>query len=233
MSQELYDILFNSVNTGLTVLVILLVFYWTTTIITGIEADIDLDIDVDMDLDPGIEGGNVDFDDISNVELQKDHVVPDRRKNLKWWQIVLIYFNFVGLPFMFTLTTFIFTWWLLSSVLTSLTQSYQNSMGLGLMLLSCVPALFITKGFTNPFKRVFKKLNKDGDVPIDFLGRKGVSLSTIKDDKMGNAEIIVDGSPMSIYIKSLDGAPISYQDPILIIKEAGDKQFYYAKKYQD
>ncbi len=237
MDNNILNILFSSVNLGLTILVILLIIYWLFSMFLGLDSeldfDIDADIDADIDLEAGIESGNVDFDDVSNVELNKEDVVPNRKKPLKWWQIVLIYFNFVGLPFMFTFTTFVFGWWLITAVLTTITYSYNNLIGFALLLISIIPALFVTKAFTNPFKPIFKKLNRDGDVPIDYLGRKGVSLSNLKENKLGNAEVLVEGSPMSIYIKSLDGSPINYRDPILIIKEAEDKQYYYVKKYQD
>ncbi len=237
MDTELIDIIFSPVNAPLSIFVILLVLYWLSSMFLGIDADLDfdadIDVDTDLDFESGMESGNVDLSDVSNVELNKEDVVPNRRKPLKWWQIVLIYFNFVGLPFMFTFTTFIFIWWLLTTIGTSITHSYDNSFGYLLMIVAMLPALILTKIFTTPFKPIFKKLNKEGDQPVDFLGRKGVSLSSLKDEKMGNGEVSVEGSPMSIYIKSLDGSPIAYRDPILIIKEAEDKQFYYVKKYQD
>ncbi len=235
MENDLFDLLFSPVLAPLSIFVILLVLYWLSSMFFGIDAELDFDVDVDADVDfeAGMESGNMDLDDVANVELRREDVIPDRRKSLKWWQIVLVYFNFVGLPFMFTFTTFIFMWWLLTAILTSLTHSADNSFGYLLMLLAFIPALFITKGFTNPFKPIFKKLNKDGDEPIDFLGRKGTSLSNLKDNKLGNGEVIVEGSPMSIYIKSLDGEPIQYQDSFLIIKEGDNKQFYYVKKYTD
>ncbi len=235
MNSELYDIAFSPVNIGLSIFVIILVLYWLATMFFGFDSDLDIDIDVDADLDAdldleqGMESGNMDLDDLSNVELQKEDVIPDRRKKLKWWQIFLVYFNFVGLPFMFTLTAFIFTWWILSMVTTSITHSYASNLGYLFLLGTFIPALVITKFITNPFKPIFKKLNKEGDQPIDFLGREGISLSNIKERKLGNAEVMVDGSPMSIYIKSLDQTPIHYQDPILIIKEGEDKTFYYVK----
>ncbi|MBF4985039.1 hypothetical protein FNJ87_12065, partial [Nonlabens mediterrranea] len=103
--ENYFNILFSEVNITLTVLLIILILYWLATMITGIDfdldvdVDIDIDIDADVDLDTGIEGGNMDFQDVANAEVDREHVVNKRTRKLKWWQVFLIYFNFVGLPF--------------------------------------------------------------------------------------------------------------------------------------
>lgn len=197
------------------------------------EPDFDIDVDVDMDVDTGIEGGNMDFEDISNTEINQEDVVGKRRKPLKWWQILLIYFNFVGLPFMFTFTFWIFIWWFCTAMITSITGTYDNTIGFVIMLLAILPSLILTKIITTPFKAFFKNLNKDGDAPIDYLGRKATLLSSISEDKMGNAEVKVNGDTLSIYVKSLTGDPLNYGASILIIKRSADRNFYFVQSYND
>ncbi|KAA1247462.1 hypothetical protein F0000_03105 [Aquimarina sp. RZ0] len=241
--KELFDIAFSQVNMVLTILMILLILYWLFTMISGIDFDLDLDVDIDIevdadvdldiDADSNIEGGNLDFEDIANTEVNKEDIIGKRRKPLKWWQILLIYFNFVGLPFMFTFTCWIFIWWLCTTITTNLTHSYDSNFGFIFFLGAIIPSLFITKVFTTPFKSFFKNLNKDGDAPIDLLGRKGIILSTVSKDKMGSAEVVVDGNPMSIYVKSLNGEQINYHQKILVIKQSDDKNFYYVQSYND
>ncbi len=237
--DSIIDIIFSTVNITLTLLVIILILYWIVTMFSGIDfdldfdVDVDIDVDIDADVDMGIEGGNVDFHDIANAEINKEDVVGEyRKKPLKWWQVILIYFNFVGLPFMFTFTSWIFIWWICTTVSTVLTLSYNNSFGFVLMLVGIIPSLIITKIFTTPFKSFFKNLNQDGDEPIDIVGRRGLSLSTISKEKMGSAEVVAEGNNLSIYIKSYDGEQIAYKDEILIIKQSSDKAFYYAQKHK-
>lgn len=224
-------------NITLTILMLILVLYWLVTMVSGVDFDLDFDVDVDVDVDidadfdTNIEGGNVDFQDISSTEVNKEDVIRNRRKPLKWWQVVLVYFNFVGLPFMFTFTCWIFIWWILTTMMTTATLSYENTFGFIIMLLGFFPALILTKIFTTPFKGFFKNLNKDGDLPIDVIGRRGVCLSNIKENKMGSAEIVVENTALSIYIKSLNGEQINFREPILIIKQSTDKNYYYAQSY--
>mgnify|MGYP003636005173 CR=1 FL=1 len=217
---------------------LILVLYWLVTMVSGVDFDVDIDVDVDIDadidadFDTNIEGGNVDFQDMSSTEVNKDDIVKTRKKPLKWWQVVLIFFNFVGLPFMFTFTCWIFIWWMITTITTTLTGSYENTFGYIIMLVGIFPALILTKIFTTPFKGFFKNLNKDGDAPIDIVGRRGICLSKIKDDKMGSAEVVVDNTPLAIYVKSLSGVQIDYKEPIIIIKQSKDKNYYYAQSYK-
>ena len=209
--------------------------YWVLTAISGVDFDYDLDIDVDVDVDAdfdmeAVDAGNMDFEDISSGEIDREHVVHKRRKPLKWWQVFLVYFNFVGLPFMFTFTSWIFFWWVSTITITSITHSSDNSFGNLIMLGMMIPSLFITKIFTTPFKGFFKQLNRDGDVPVDFIGRQATLSSTISGDKMGNAEVLADGNPMSIYVKSLDGSELRFRESVLIIKQSKDKNYYLVSK---
>ncbi|WP_291967404.1 OB-fold-containig protein [Maribacter sp.] len=231
--NQLTDILFSEVNITLTVLLILLIVYWIITMIGGLDYDLDVDIEVDADIDfdAGIEGGNLDFEDISNAEVNKDDVIGKKRKPLKKWQIFLIYFNFVGLPFMFTFTFWIFVWWFATTILTTLTGTYENYIGFIIMISVLIPALFINKILTTPFKGFFKQLNKDGDAPVDFLGRQAIMLSSISEDKLGNAEVKADGNSHSIYVKSLDRKPLPYGSSVLIIKRSADHTHFLVQSY--
>lgn len=235
--NNFFELIFSSVNLPLTILLIILVIYWLLTMISGIDFDLDFDVEVDVDADfdidtdSGLEGGNLTLDEASNAEITKEDVVGRRQKPLKWWQVFLIYFNFVGLPFMFTFTAFVFAWWTLTMLGTAITYSSNNILGAIIFFVAIIPSLFLTKIFTTPFKSFFKRLNKDGDEAVDFLGRKGVSLSTVSGDKMGRAEVFANENPMNIYIKSLNGEEIKYQENILIIKESADKTFFYVKSY--
>jgi hypothetical protein len=232
--ENYFNIIFSEVNITLSVLLIILILYWLATMITGIDFDLDIDVDIDVDadvdIDSGIEGGNMDFQDVANAEVDREHVVNKNTRKLKWWQVFLIYFNFVGLPFMFTFTFWIFIWWMMSVLTTSITGSYDNAFGFVIVLAAFIPALILNKMVTAPFKAFFTNLNKDGDKAVDFLGRKALLLSSISGDKLGNAEVMADGNTMSIYVKSLDGSALSFRESVLIIKQSDDKNYFLVSK---
>ncbi|WP_461587421.1 hypothetical protein [Winogradskyella sp.] len=236
--EQYFDIVFSQVNITLSILLIILIVYWLVTMISGIEFDLDIDVDIDVDVDAdvdidlesGLESANIDLHDVASTEVERQHVVNKRTRKLKWWQVVLIYFNFVGLPFMFTFTFWIFNWWLISVITTTLTENYDTSFGYTIVLLALIPSLFLTKIVTTPFKSFFKNLNKDGDKAVDFIGRQARLLSTISEDKMGNAEVVVDGNVMNIYAKSLDGTEIQFREDVLIIKQSENKNYFLVAK---
>lgn len=226
------DIAFSSVNITLTLLVILLILYWLFTMISGIDFDLDIDVDVDVDADIDVDT-NTSLPDLANAEINKEDVVKNSKKQLKWWQTTLLYFNFVGLPFMFTFTCWIFIWWLCTVISTSLTVSYNTYFGYQLLIAGIIPSLFLTKLFTTPFKDFFKNLNPDGDLPTNFTGKQGIMQSNITGEKMGSAEVLADGNPMSIYVKSFDGSLIPFRQQIIVVKQSNDKNFYWVMPYSN
>ncbi len=231
---SIFDIAFSSVNIILSLLVILLILYWLFTMVSGIDFDLDIDVDIDVDVDADVDLDTVtSIKDLANVEINEEDIIRDPRKKLEWWQVILLYFNFVGLPFMFTFTCWIFIWWLCTVISTSITASYNNSFGYTLLVAGIIPSLFLTKLFTTPFKGFFKNLNPDGDAPKNLTGKKGVMLSKISGKKMGSAEVVIGGTPLSIYAKSFDGETISYKQDIVVVKQSDDKNFYWVFPYKE
>ncbi|MBL4746734.1 MAG: DUF1449 family protein [Flavobacteriaceae bacterium] len=238
--DELINILFSSVNIALSTLLILLFTYWLLTIISGLDFDLDFDIDVEIEIETdleidtasSLESGNISLDDFSNATIRNEDILPKRKKDLKFWQVFLIYFNFVGLPFMFTFTFWIFCWWSLTISSTYLTGSTNNNVGFILFFLAIIPSLIMTKIGTNPFKNFFKHLNRKGVKPMQLVGRRGYISSNISKNKLGLVKLTLDHSPITIYAKSFNGEAINSGEQVLIIKESSDKKYYYIQSYK-
>lgn len=240
----LTDIFFSSVNMPLTILLIILFLYWILTMMSGldfdldfdvevdVDVDVDIDTDIDIDTDTALDSGNVSFDDFANAEVKKENILPNRKRDLKWWQIVLVYFNFVELPFMFTFTFWILCWWFLTVFFTNFTHSYDNSFGFIIFFIAIIPSLILTKILTSPFKKFFKNFSKKGEESLDLLGRRGVLISNLSGDKLGSVKLIVDSSPINVYCKSLNGEKINSGQEVLIIKESPDKKYYFIQSYK-
>lgn len=237
--HEIIEIAFSKANIVLSILLLLLVIYWIFTLVSGIDFDTDFDIDVDIDADVDVdmsgvgEGSNIDVQDVANAEIDPEHVGKNKRRPLKWWEVFLVYFHFVGLPFMFTFTAWIFFWWISTIFATILTNSYNNVIGVAIMLGGMIPALFITKMFTYPFKSFFKHLNKDGDKAVDFIGRLGTAETRLNKEKLGRVDLTVDGNIITIYAKTLDGEVIPHGTEVLIIKQSTDKSFFWVQAHSD
>jgi len=175
--EQIIEIAFSKVNISLTILFGLLLLYWIVTTISGLDFDMDMDVDVDVDIDIDMDTEfdartSIDVNDVSNTEVKKEDVLR-RRGKLNVFQVFLIYFNFVGLPFMFTLTFWVLFWWALSMIGTYVTQSYNTVFGFVFFFGAIPVSLIITKIITTPFKRFFKNLSHDGEHAIELLGRQG------------------------------------------------------------
>ena len=227
--MTLTDLVFSSINSPLTILLIVLAAYRIITMLFGLDLDFDMDFDIDVDAD--FDASGLDIEEISNIEVKRDAIVGNKQKELKWWQIILIYFNFAELPFLFTFTSWIFFWWSLTVIGTYITGSYDNSFGLVIFLGAIIPALIINKIFTTPFKAIFKKLERKGVDNLDLLGRKGTLLSNITNDKLGSVKLVVNSDPINVYAKSLKGETIKSGQQVLIIKKSKDKKYYYIQSY--
>ncbi|OSY87914.1 membrane protein [Tenacibaculum holothuriorum] len=232
--MTLHDLVFSTINAPLTILLILLAAYRFVTMLFGLDLDFDMDfdIDADFDTDASFDASGLDLEDVSNIELKNETIVRNKRKELKWWQVLLIYFNFAELPFLFTFTSWIFFWWAITVISTYLTGSYDNSFGLIFFFAAIIPALILNKIFTTPFKAVFKKLERKGVSALDLIGRKGELLSNISGNKLGSVKLFVNNDPINIYARSLDGSSIESGKEILIIKESDDKKYYYIQLYK-
>ena len=80
-----------------------------------------------------------------------------------------------------------------------------------------------------PLIKVYKNYGNTYEEAIDFLGRSGTLLSRVGGDRVGQAEIMVNGDPIKIYAKGHEGQEIEAGKHISVIDEAPDKRFYYVK----
>ena len=143
-----------------------------------------------------------------------------------------VYFNFAELPFMFVFTLFITGWWFFSVSLTYFTNTFQHSFGFLFFFLSIIPALIATKIVSNPFKGFFKHFNSHGDASLELLGREATLQTNLSADKIGMAEINMQGNPIKIYVKLLKSdEELKSGSTVLIINQSDDKKTYFVEPY--
>jgi hypothetical protein len=243
--SEVAQVIFSQVNLVPTLLLGLCLLYWIITIIAGLDTDlvnIDTDFDVELDFDADVDadieldtahqvGDSFEFEDASNVEVDKKHV--RRRGKLNYLQVFLIYFNFVGLPFLFTLSFLILFWWLFSVLGTYMTLTYNNILGFAIMLGMLLPALFINKWVTAPFKSFFRNFNEQGDAPLDLIGQRGIMLSSIQGKKMGFVEVVIEDDPIKVYGYAINGVAINRGDTVLLIEKGEKPNTFFVQPYKN
>lgn len=222
-------------NAVMTVIMGILFLYWLFAFISGagfegLDIDVDADIDVDVpDVDTDVYAGT----EIDGPDTAVDSSDTDAHidKEPGFFMKFLNFLNVGKVPFMLILSAFKFFLWVGSLITTSLV----NVTGWGLWsLLILLPlafvSLFFTKLSTNPLVKIFKELGYKGEEEIDFIGRSGKMLSSIRDKKIGTAEVIVDKNPMKLNVVSIDGQELKYGEYIIVADESEDKKIYYVSK---
>lgn len=207
--EFLYHLMHPLPNAITSVLMGVMFLYWLVSFAFGA---MDLDLDVDFDHGVSIEGG---------LDTGEPGVM------IKF----LEFMNVGKMPFMLILTVFLFFIWIGSLIFTSLVNIDSWA---GWSVLILVPlffcSVFLTKFATKPFAKLFLAMGYQGEDAIDFLGRDGVMISTIADDKVGAADFKIDGNPIRLNVKSKNGEELKRGDYVVIAEEGKDGKYFLVTK---
>ncbi|MDR0395616.1 MAG: YqiJ family protein [Tannerella sp.] len=227
MGDFLYNLMHPLPNAVMTVIMAILLVYWLFVFLSGVGLD-DPDLGFDFDVDvPDADVPDVDGE-MESVDSEHE-AAPE--KSPGFFMKFLHFVNVGRVPFMFLFSTLKFFMWIGSLITTSIIN--VTSWGL-LSLLILIPiamiAVLCTKYATNPMVKFFKEIGYRGEEEIDFLGRSGKMLSSIRDEKIGTAEFIIGDNPISLNVKSRDGTEIRYGDYVVVMDESDDKKYYMVDK---
>ncbi|MDR1380131.1 MAG: YqiJ family protein [Tannerella sp.] len=232
MGEFFYGLMHPLPNAVMTVIMGILAVYWLFTFLFGVGVD-DLGFDVDVD----VPEADVPDADISGAGTEAGTDTGDSEQEVaaeKSPGLFMRFLNFVNIgrvPFMLVLSTFKFFVWVGSLVTTSLVNVTSWGLySLFILIPIAIAAVFFTKFATNPMVRFFREIGYKGEDAIDFLGRSGKMLSTIKGEKIGTAEFTIDNNPIKLSVKSLGGDEIKYGDYVVVMDESEDKKYYLVNR---
>ena len=224
---------FAPANFFYTLLLILLVLYWTGVILGALDLGLgtpDVDFDLDADADIGADAGTgavaIDLDLDPGAALDHDldaHQAPP-------WLAFLRFFNIGEVPLMIYLSFFIPCAWLLSLAATE-ALGWAGSWLAGLALLAPVFffSAFAAKFATWPFRKLFRSMNREIGLvnrePI--LGREAVVLSLEVDDSHGQAEIRGRGAPILLNVRAAPGRRFARNDKVRLTALLDDERDVY------
>ncbi len=232
---DILHTLFNPLpNAVMTVLVGVLALYWLYVMLGGVGfGDLDIGVDFDADVDAGAEIPDVHAGDAAadtDADADSDSDAP-QAKHEGVFAKFLHYLNVGKVPFMLVLSTFKFLTWICTLIATKFI--IVDGWGLKSLLILIpmfVVGIFLTKYSTTPMAKFFKQIGYQGEEEIDFLGRSGKMLSSIKGDKIGFAEFIIEQNPMKLNVKSHTGEEIAYGDQVMVTDESDDRKIYFVTK---
>ncbi|MDR1156528.1 MAG: DUF1449 family protein [Bacteroidales bacterium] len=234
--SDILHTLFNPLpNAVMTVLVGVLALYWLYVMLGGAGfGDLDLGVDFDAGVDAGAEIPDVHTGDIDTGDTDADTDADGHVHEAKTESVFvkfLHYLNVGKVPFMLVLSTFKFLSWICTLITTKflLVDTWGWKSILILIPIFAV-GILLTGYATTPMARFFKQIGYQGEEEIDFLGRSGKMRSTIKGDKIGFAEFMVERNPMKLNVKSHTGEEIAYGDQVMVTDESDDRKIYFVTK---
>lgn len=212
--QELFQAALSPANIVFTSLLVLVLFYWLTVMIGIFDlGSFDIDIDVDADIDTDIETDT------------------DLAGQAGWFAGALHFFNFGRLPFMVVITFLVLSMWAFSILVNYYWGNGTFAFSAATFFPNLFVSLVLTKVITSPLVPIFEKL--DGSVdPVDYIGKTCTLLLPASTTQMGQAEVLVDDSPLLINVK-VDreyGNPILKGELALILEESADGNYYIIEK---
>lgn len=232
---DILHTLFNPLpNAIMTVLVGILALYWLYVMLGGVgfgDLDVGVDFDAGVDVDANIDVNVGAHDlDAGHADADSDGDVPEAKTESVFAKF-LHYLNVGKVPFMLVLSTFKFITWICTLFTTQfITVEDWGWKSVFILVPMFAIGIPLTRYATKPMANFFKKIGYQGEEEIDFLGRSGKMLSTIKGNKVGCAEVVVERNPMKLNVVSHTGEEIAYGDQVMVTDEADDKKFYYVTK---
>ena len=219
--QEFIELAFSKVNFIATVLAILFAIYWTVTIFTGLDihgahAHVHIDNDVHID---------------KHFDINKDVHHPHAHHGDGAWTSLLKFFHIGELPILFIFSFVSIFLWLFMVNATQALGWQDKWIGFVLYIPAFIVAMLVTKVVIIPFLKLYRVFNHKGEESIDFIGKVGSVVATVKYDKIGQIEIKNAGDVIRVYAKSITNETYSPGQQVIILEAAADQKFYLVQSY--
>ncbi|TDX52487.1 hypothetical protein [Orenia marismortui] len=217
--MEYIQFAFTGINILPSIFLIMVITYWLLIILGIFSFDtIDLELDLEVDF-----SSNMYFDGGINPEEIKSELGAVKYYSVK----ILKFLNIGAVPIMFYGTILFLVLWALSMLVYYTNISPSSLLGTLIFVQNFIISIFITKGLTEPLKGFFDSMEDRSDIKI--IGQSCVLKSSLNSDNIAQAEMIVNGYPIVINVKSL-GENIVKGSQIIVVSKVQGKELYIVKE---
>lgn len=213
--QALFQEALLPVNIAFTVLLIFVLLYWLTVMLGVIDIssfDVDLDVDADVDVDADMD---VDTDANGN--------------STGWLGQGLQFFNFGRVPFMVVISFLTLSMWTFSILYNFYIGQGSWNTALILFVPNLAASLLITKLITTPLVPIFRHLDGAAS-PVDYIGQECVLTLPASTLSMGQAEVMVDDTPLLVNVKPDQDQPLQRGEKALIVGTDEEGKYFLVKQ---
>lgn len=228
-------------NLPYTVFLVLVVLYWLIVLLGVLDfdtLDVDLDIDADMDMDLDMD---MDVDvEVSTHGLSQSATAGEPGAvggTVADAGIMIATLRFFGLgevPLMILLSVQIVLMWLGSMILNDTLRTAPHVI---FALIWLVPLFlgcaFVTKIITLPVRYLYGMMNQGIREQKRVVGRVCVVTSSRATHDFGQAELVVDGSPWQLHVRTAEGEELPQgQEAVVLSCLDKEKRVFLVKKLE-
>ena len=205
--QELYDAAFSAVNLPYSLLLIIILVYWTLVIIGLLDIDLfdlDLDADADFDMDADMDG---DVGDVGGFS-------------------VLSFLNIGEAPVMFFVSIVALGMWVISIKVNYWLGNDNIWIALALAVPNFAFCVMFAKFLLEPVKYYKRQQPRKSSI----IGKTCVVKSLDLNEKGGRCEVATDSAPIIVNARTENGEVLKQGDAAMIVKQQPDEGFHIVTK---
>lgn len=232
---EVLAIMFHPINIVFTALLGLVVIYWITVIIGAVDMDsldmdlspdVDADVDLDLEVDPSIDM-DADADIEVDADADADIGAGGGGGSVGVLGSTLIFVNAHYVPLSIVLSIFILCLWSLTMMTTlHLNPEFSGLRAIILFVINWIISILVTKVVTTPLAKLLAKTRKEEREQMRVIGKSCTLLTPATWSRHGQAEIITNGAPLLLTVRTREGVEIPKGSEAAIIRYDEDKGFY-------
>lgn len=193
----MFQLAFTGFNAIPSVLLGLVVVYWLTVIIGLLDMDF-----LDFDLDAPEDAGG-------------------------FFQNLLVFMNLAEVPFMLVFSLLTLNFWVLTMLAALLPIPVGGWITGALFIPILALAMSLTKLMTHPLKKVFSVSEQAHDKKLLVMGNQCTLLSDVSPGRLGQAEILMEGAPVLIQVRTEGDALFLKGDKALVVGQDAEKDVYF------
>ena len=222
--NELLHEAFRLINFPFTLLLILVVGYWSLVALGalgGPSPDADLDVGGDAHIDHDLDV------DTMHHHVEGHHSAHGEGDGGSWWHGALKFVNMGEVPAMVVLSVLILSLWTFNIVANAFWTGGSNTLAAVFLAANFVASAFVTRYVTLPLKPLFRLLNKQYDESVKIVGKACRITTSEATPDFGQAEITTYGAPIVINVRTLNDAVLARGELAVVVREDEERRIFF------
>lgn len=212
---DLINLSFSPQNIFASIIFLIVIVYWLTVLVGlldfgFLDFDLSVDMDVDIDVDADLDAGTT---------------------SVGWMNSFLYFFNLGRIPFMIWVSFLAIPLWMITVWVNAFLGIENFLLGTLIFLGALIPSAMIAKLMSQPFVKIFDKLDQTASAQ-DLVGKVGKVILPCTHEKRGQAEIKYNNSYISIQILTTSEFIVNKGEQILVIDQIQDN-IYRVEPYNE